>query len=91
MTILAFWKVGGWEVERHTLDDVSHEEAFDTLWHNRDRLDAHFYDIEYEGYDRHMLNASEFENDYNDELYDGGYWVKVLHIPSDDVKRIMED
>lgn len=91
MTILAFWKVGGGEVERHTLDVVSHEEAFDILWHNRDKLEAHFYDIEYKGYDRHILNASEFEDDYNDELYDDGYWVKVLHIPSDDVKRIMED
>lgn len=90
MTILAFWSVDS-KIERHTLDEVSHEEAFDILWHLRDEIEVHFYDIEYEGYDMHMLNGPEFEQDYNDELLDGGHWVKVLYIPSDDVKRIMED
>lgn len=91
MTILVFWSVGSYEIERHTLDDVSDEEAFDILWHKRDELDARFYDIEYDGYDRHMLNGSEFEQDYNDELLDGGKWVKVLHIDEEYVKQIMEE
>lgn len=91
MTILAFWSAGSYDIERHTLDDVSDEEAFDILWHKRDELDAQFYDIEYDGYDRHMLNGSEFEQDYNDELLDGGMWVKVLHIDEEYVKQIIED
>lgn len=91
MTILAFWSAGSYEVERHTLDDVSDEEAFDILWHKRDELEAHFYDIEYDGYDRHMLNGSEFEQDYNDEMLDGGMWVKVLRIDEEYVKQIIEE
>lgn len=91
MTILAFWSAGSYDIERHTLDDVSDEEAFDILWHKREELEAHFYDIEYDGYDRHMLNGSEFEQDYNDELLDGGHWVKVLHLSIEDVKLIMEE
>lgn len=91
MTILVFWSVGSYEIERHTLDDVSDEEAFDILWHKRFELEAHFYDIEYDGYDRHMLNGSEFEQDYNDEILDGGHWVKVLHLDEEYVKQIIEE
>ena len=89
MTILVFWMVGSYDIERHTLDDVSDEKAFDILWHKRDELDARFYDIEYGRYD--MLNGSEFEQDYNDELLDGGHWVKVLHLDEEYVKQIIED
>lgn len=97
MTILAFWKVGNGDVERHTLDNVSHEEAFDILWHKRDELEAKFYDVESfalddaHGLHQYIGNADDFEEDYNDELLDGEHWVKVLHIPSDDVKLIIED
>ena len=45
MTILAFWTVGSYEVERHTLDNVSDLDAFDILWHKRDELCARFYDM----------------------------------------------
>ncbi len=97
MTILAFWKVGSFDIERHTLDDVSHEEAFDILWHRQDELDARFYDMESftldDAYGLHQYigNADDFEEDYNDELLDGGYWCKSLLVRSDDVRRIVKD
>ena len=75
MTILAFWKVGDSDMQRHTLDNVSHEEAFDILWHRQDELGARFYDVE----------------DYNDELLDGGYWCKSLLVRSSDVRRIVKE
>ena len=98
MTILAFYKVGnklGWE--RDHFDIGSHEDNFRDLWKNRVALGAHFYDIESFRYDdaygtgQHLLNGDDFELDYNDELLDdGGYWVKVLHLPSDYVREVIK-
>lgn len=96
MTILAFWEVGSYDVERHTLDNVSDIEAFDILWHNRDILDAVFYNMDTKSYSDPLgyygiRNASDFEDDYNDEFLDGEHWTKVLHLDSDDVKRIIDE
>lgn len=95
MTILAFWQVGNAGFERGDLDCISHEEAFEKLWWNRDDLCARFYDVEsFIGDDAYGLhnyigNADDFEMDYNDEVLDGGWWCKALLIPSDEVKGII--
>lgn len=103
MTILAFWSVdlGDLDIERHTLDDMSDLDAFDILWHKRDELNARFYDMESHygakdpyglGYDPWIADSDQFQEDYNDEeLDDGGWWTKVLHIPSDDVKLVINE
>lgn len=100
MTILAFWTVGSYEVERHTLDNVSDLDAFDILWHKRDELCARFYDMDSHygnkdtygiGYDPWIADSDQFQEDYNDEDLDSGYWTKVLHIPSDDVKQVINE
>ena len=94
MTILVLWQVlSGCEVERHTLDNVSDEDALDILWHKRDELNAHFYNMDTTSWEDQtpFLNASEFEDDYNNEDYDGGHWCKVLHIDQEDIKTITED
>lgn len=95
MTIFVFWKVGDYDFERHSLDNTSHEEAFRLLWENQEKLDARFYDVEsftlfdYYGLHQYMGNADDLEEDYNDELLDGGYWMKALLVPSNTVRKII--
>lgn len=91
MTILAFWTVGSYEVERHTLDNASDLDAFDILWNKRDELDVKFYDMtKRRTGDFYLMGTpSDFEEDYNDEMLDGGHWCKVLHITTYDVKQII--
>ena len=96
MTILVFWTAGNYEVERHTLDNVSDLDAFDILWHKRDELGARFYDMDTSSYSAPfgqygILNASDFEEDYNDEMLDGGFWCKVLSVDEEDVKQIINE
>lgn len=96
MIILAFWKVDNYDVNRHTLDNVSDLEAFDILWHKRDELDARFYNMDTSSYSDPfgqygILNASDFEEDYNNEDPDGGYWTKVIRLDEAYVQQIAED
>lgn len=96
MTILAFWKVCSYDVERHTLDNVSDVEAFDILWHKRDELDARFYNMDTGGcidpFGQYgILNSSDFEEDYNNEDLDGGHWTKVIRLDKAYVQQIVEE
>lgn len=96
MTILAFWHVGYFKVERHTLDNVSDLDAFDILWHKRDELNARFYHVDSRGYTDPLsqygiLSASDFEEDYNNEELDGGHWTRVMHLDREDVKQVIND
>lgn len=98
MTILAFWSVtaGGYDLERHSLDGESHEDAFRILWENRNKIQARFYDIESNREDNpyginELLDADDFEEDYNNEYLDGGMWCKALLVSSDKVKQIIEE
>ena len=81
MTILVFYAVDNdFDWERHTFDELSDEQAFEMMWEERGSDDLHFYDVESRDYGSRILNGDEFEMDYNDELLDGGWWVKVLHV-----------
>lgn len=92
MTILAFWTVDSYEVERHTLDDVSDKDAFDILWHKRDEMNVRFYDMTERGIGNFYLMGDpyDFEEDYNNEDLDGGWWTKVLMLDEEYVKQIIE-
>lgn len=93
MTILAFWPVDSYEIERHTLDNVSDLEAFSTLWKQKDELDVRFFDMtnRKRGDFYYMGTPEDFEQDYNDEVFDLGWWCKVLNINEEDVKQIISD
>lgn len=96
MTILAFWTVGNYEVERHTLDDVSDLDAFDILWHKRDELNARFYNMDTSSYSDSfgqygILNASDFVEDYNNEELDGGQWTRVIRLDEEYVEQIINE
>lgn len=96
MTILVFWSVDSYEVERHSLDNVSDVEALDILWHKRDELNARFYNMETSSYSDPfgqygILNASDFEEDYNNEDLDGGMWTKVIRLDEAYVQQIVEE
>ena len=94
MVILAFWTVDQEEVGRHTLDGVSDSEAFATLWLWRDELNARFYNMNTDSYGDPLcqygiLNASDFEEDYNDEELDGGQWTKVMRVGEKEVLNVI--
>ena len=95
MIILAFWSVNNDYFERYAFDGVPHEDAFRELWEHREAIDAKFYDVESfigkdaNGLSRYMSNADDLEEDYNDELLDGGHWMESLNIPADAVAKIV--
>lgn len=96
MTILAFWSVDNIYVDRHLLDNVSSIDAFEILYYKRDELNARFYDLGTFSYSDPLsqdgiLNAYDFEEDYNDEILDGGRWCKVITIDREDVERIVKE
>lgn len=69
---LAFYRVdNSKDYDRHTFDNMSVDEAFSLL---NELSDDEFrvYDLD------HSLDALDLENDYNDEILDGGWWVAVL-------------
>ena len=98
---MVFYPVGnelGWA--RDEFDADIDEFALKRLWKHREELDARFYDMDSHygardtyglGYNHWFANSDEFENDYNNEDLDGGWWVKSLHVPSDIVKQIISE
>lgn len=98
MTILAFYPVDNelnWD--RQEFDYGTHEEAFKKMWENRKRAEVTFYDMDSNWqYDatslgQFMAHSGDFEEDYNNEEWDGGHWVKVLSVRSDYVKRVIKE
>lgn len=68
---------------------------FEELWRRRESLGAHFYDMDdrygFRGELNEYLGSSDdFETDYNNELFDGGYWCKVVHLLPSVVKDIIK-
>lgn len=69
---LAFYRVdNSKDYDRHTFDNMSVDEAFSLL---NELSDDEFrvYDLD------RSLDALDLENDYNDEILDGGWWVAVF-------------
>ena len=96
MTILVFWSVDNESVDRHTLDYVSDLDAFDILWNRRDELKARFYNMDASSYGDPLgqygiLNASDFEEDYNDEMLDGGKWTSIIRLDEEYVEQIINE
>ena len=52
--------------------------------------DAAFYNINSTSYYGPMLNCIDFEEDYNNEMLDGGKWCRVMHLLEYDVEKICE-
>ena len=95
MTILAFWSVDNECFGRETMENLGSVEAFQLLWANRNKIDAKFYDMEsFIGKDTHNLSryigsADDLETDYNDELLDGGHWMKAISISPNTAFKII--
>lgn len=95
MTILCLWSVDLTEFDRVWSEQNSDSIIFEALWQRRESLNAHFYDMDDRYGHRGKLNeyicsSDEFETDYNDELFDGGHWCKVVHLLPSVVKTIIE-
>ena len=97
MTIIVFYPVDnalGWERDPREISLLEPNIAFKKMWEERDGLDAHFYNMDTRSYrdplDGYgLLNAADFETDYNDELYDGGFWVQVFIVDRAFVKEVV--
>ena len=95
MTILCLWSANSDRFNRTWLEENSDTIIFETLWKKREALGAHFYDMDDRYGSRGELNqylgsSDEFETDYNDELFDGGHWSKVVHLLPSVIKEIIE-
>ena len=99
MTILALYPV--WNemgFGRRTFDIAFDDTAFEMLWCNRQKCGVIFFDMESHAADMDTYDlecseifcSDEFEDAYNNEVFDGGWWAKVLHVPSDDVMKIIK-
>lgn len=96
MKILAFYKVGnvlGWE--RDEFECLDDDLAFKRLFENREELGARFYNLDYDITDPKSRDiygigsTNDFETDFNDELFDGGYWTVVLAVSSTFVRKVV--
>ena len=90
MIIVAFYIVDC--AGRHEYDDWYHADAFKELL-KLDGDDVRFYAVDF-GYHEIpqgciLRSQEEFEDDYNNEELDGGWWSKTLMIPTDDVNEIL--
>jgi len=95
MRLLVFWAVSS-KFERHEFDCDYDEDAFKRLWDNRKKIGARFYDLNARNYNDSMwqygiASLSDLEDDYNDEMLDGGYWCLILELDEDFVKQIVEE
>lgn len=96
MTILVFYSVGNelnWG--RHEFDCLSYEDAFRVIWANQEQLNARFYNMSTFSFSdslgwHEIFNAVEFAEDYNNEDYDGGWWVYACEIDEEKVRQIIE-
>ena len=99
MTIIVFYPVDnalGWERDPDEISCLEPEMAFKKMWEEQDGLDAHFYNMDTRKYDDPlgqdgMLNAADFETDYNDEIYDGGWWCQVFVVDREFVKQVVRN
>lgn len=83
--ILAFYKVSNSkEYERHTFDDKRPETIIDMLNELGDE-EYRMYDTNAYGYGsvQPCPNLADFEDDYNNEDLDGGWWCIVINLKSD--------
>lgn len=95
MTILALWEVGDEDFTAYSLESESDENAFALLWKNKNRVDANFYNMDTKSYSDPLgqygiMNADEFQRDYNDCMYDGEHWCIVLELVTFDIRKIVE-
>lgn len=97
MTIMVFYPVDndlGWGRDPEQIMCLESEMAFKKMWEEQLGLDAKFYNMDTRSFDDPLgqygvLNASDFETDYNDEILDGGWWCQVFIVDAKFVKEVV--
>ena len=92
MRLLVFWTA---DEDSALFDGMGPIEAFETLYRHREELGARIYDLDAMNYNDSMQqdgikSMSDFEDDYNNEDLDGGFWSMVLEVGDSFVKRIVK-
>ena len=79
--ILAFYKVDNSKgYGRHSFD-AFRPETIKEMLHELDENEVHFFDTEHYGWGAEPCpNLIDFEEMYNDEEFDGGWWCIVINI-----------
>lgn len=81
--------------DRAWLEQASDCVIFECLWKHREDIGARFFDMNdrygFRGeLNQYLGSSDDFETDYNDELFDGGHWCRVVHLLPSVVKAIIE-
>ena len=79
--ILAFYPVtNSATADRNHFDSMNPEEAYSVL---KSMPEARLYDLTRNDRTGQMLDMQDFVEDYNDEIFDGGWWsvIIVLNTP----------
>ena len=93
MIVMCLWPGNSVVFDRVWSEQNSDEDVFKALWENQEVLGARFYrmDVQIDNSSPYVLgSASDFEQDYNDVYFDGGFWCKVVHLLPSVVKDIIK-
>lgn len=77
-TLIAFYKVDS-EFDRHSFDTMDDNEIYEKL-SQMSTDDCLIYDTSTNKGTGKEFDLADLERDYNDELLDGGWWMKILVI-----------
>ena len=93
MRLLVFWSVSS-DYDRDDFDLGTEVDAFKSLWGKREDIGARFYDLDAKSYNDCLyqygiMSVPDLEDDYNNEDLDGGYWCKVLNVPTKKVYEVI--
>lgn len=95
MRLIAFWSVDS-DFDRDAFECMSVVDAVSILYHKRDEIGTKFYDLDARSYNDSLWqdgirSLSDFEDDYNYEDLDGGFWCKVFELDEEYVKEIINE
>ncbi len=76
---LAFYKVdNSLDYERHTFDYAKNNQEILDMLHQLPEDEYRIYDFDDPDRKRGVIDSIDFQEDYNNEIYDGGWWCVVL-------------
>lgn len=77
--ILAFYKVdNSLGYERHTFDNIAKQKEILAMLQKLPDEEVSFYNTDIYSWGTQEIGMETFETDFNDEIFDGGWWCVVI-------------